>query len=115
MRRLLFITSLIIYSALLVYFSLARIEAPDPGLSQIDKIYHGAAYTLLALLLLYSFKRESGLLKVFFIATGFGLLMEFFQYFIDYRDASFFDAAANALGAAAGTYGGAWVRERFGG
>ena len=114
-RRTLSIILLALFTLLLTYFSLSELEElPLKGV-HMDKLYHALSYAVLAILLALArrWKRQS-IFTIFLISTAFGLLMEFCQFLVPYRNASITDALANGLGAIAGAYGGVWLMLRFG-
>ena len=108
------------YMLLILFLSVRPGPAPLPGVWQIDKLYHFLAYALMAFLWMWmlggaaSFKKKglipaSALGAAFAISTLFGAVMEVFQHFLPPREASFLDAAANALGALAGVVAAGWA------
>ena len=85
--------------ALIVITHLATTSMQYPVVEDIsDKANHILAFYVLALLIDFSFpNREFGLAKIS-VLLGYGLAIEFIQYFLPYRSASLFDVAADAVG-----------------
>jgi VanZ family protein len=124
MRGVLVRIALAAYLLFLIFVSLRPGPAPLPGVWQIDKLYHFLAYAVLGFLLVLSFADRGSLKQrrpvpprtlgwAFVASTLFGALMEVFQSFLPPREASFFDAAANAIGALAGVLAAGWVLSVF--
>jgi len=66
-----------------------------------DKVNHFLAFTTLSLLADFSFPRQRfGALKVVPL-LAFGVFIEVVQYFLPYREASWYDMAADGVGIAA--------------
>ena len=109
-------------------FVLSVLPSPPPlaGFYQADKLYHGAAYALMAFLAARAVAASSGggtagraaepagraiaRRAVLYGAVGcfvFGLFVEAVQHMVPSREASLLDGAANGAGAALGawTYG----------
>src|SRR3989344_2653643 len=86
-------------TALIAITHLATTSLQYPVVEDIsDKANHILAFYVLALLIDFSFpNREFGLAKVS-VLLGYGLAIEFIQYFLPYRSASLFDVAADAVG-----------------
>ncbi len=63
-----------------------------------DKLQHLAAFITLAFLADFSFPRIRFLWKVALPLFVYGLILEFTQYFLPYRDFSVADIVANAVG-----------------
>jgi len=78
--------------------SLAAVLIGDP--EQSDKVAHTLAYTALAAVGVFGFGR---VLRVAFLAIGYGLTLEFLQGLGGVRTASLYDALANSMGVAIGT------------
>jgi VanZ family protein len=108
------------YMLLIFFLSVRPGPAPLPGIWQIDKLYHFLAYALMGFLWVWTLGGLVSLKKgaliparalgaAFIISTLFGAVMEVFQYFLPPREASFLDAAANALGALAGVVAAGWA------
>ena len=101
-RSLLFLS--VCLSLGIVFLSLTRLGQIAPsGFTQIDKLYHFAAYFVLAFSWLLSLVNERfNLEKVLWTATGiilFGIILEVFQkYLTDYRTLDYADAIANSAG-----------------
>ena len=101
-RSLLFLS--VCLSLGIVFLSLTRLGQIAPsGFTQIDKLYHFAAYFVLAFSWLLSLVKERfNLEKVLCTATGiilFGIILEVFQkYMTDYRTLDYADALANSAG-----------------
>ena len=85
--------------ALIVITHLATTSTQYPVVEDIsDKANHILAFSVLALLIDFSFpSREFGLAKVS-VLLGYGLAIEIIQYFLPYRTASLFDVVADAAG-----------------
>ena len=126
MRGVLVRIALAAYLLFLIFVSLRPGPAPLPGVWQIDKLYHFLAYAIMGFLLVLSFgglgslkerklvpPRVRALAWAFIASTLFGALMELFQSFLPPREASFFDAAANAIGALAGVLVAGWALSVF--
>lgn len=80
--------------------SLMKVMAPPSG-SNIDKLIHAGAYAVLTTGLVLAWPKRS-LLVIFFIAVGFGILIEYLQHTLAIgRTGSWADALANAIGALA--------------
>lgn len=62
-----------------------------------DKIVHFLFYFVFVLL--WYFATKTSLIKLFFIAVAYGVLMEILQSFTKTRSADYTDAIANTLGA----------------
>ena len=96
------------YAALVFIVSVLPIKT-EPAVSHLDKVAHVCEYLLFAWLLVQAIRagrlRERGYLWLAWIyATSYGLLMELIQGMLPWRSADMGDAAANALGAALGTF-----------
>ena len=80
---------------------------PSLGSSYDDKIYHFAAYVVLAILWLSYFKsfgKKYSLLVVFIVTFSFGVLLELIQHQLNSnRTYDIFDLMANCLGVIIGT------------
>ncbi len=85
--------------ALTVTTHLAITSEQYPVVENIsDKANHVLAFYVLALLIDFSFPNSKfGIAKVSAL-LGYGLAIEFIQYFLPYRSASLFDVAADAAG-----------------
>ena len=86
------------------------IPTPEgPAIPYFDKAVHGGEYLLFAWLLVVTLRsarlteREYGRLAWIY-ATSYGLLIELIQGLLPWRSMDLWDAAANALGAAAGVW-----------
>ena len=86
-------------TALIVITHLATTSMQYPVVEDIsDKANHILAFYVLALLIDFSFpNREFGLAKVS-VLLGYGLAIEFIQYFLPFRSASLLDVAADGVG-----------------
>ena len=86
-------------TALIAITHLATTSEQYPVAEDIgDKANHVMAFYALALLLDFSFPdRKFGLAKVSAL-LGYGLAIEFIQYFLPYRSASLYDLAADTAG-----------------
>ena len=96
------------YAALVLIVSVLPIKT-EPAVSHLDKVAHLCEYLLFAWLLVQAIRagrlREREYLWLAWIyATSYGLLMELIQGMLPWRSADMGDAAANALGAALGTW-----------
>lgn len=66
-------------------------------LQSADKLLHMGTFTLLAVWFSGQYRRPS-YLRVAFALLLFGLLIEICQYLVGYREADWFDMAANTVG-----------------
>ena len=98
-RLVLFRVVLVI--VVLLVFHLATTEVQYPAVSSVnDKVGHVLAFGLLSLLADFSFPvGRFGLAKILPL-LGYGVLIEVVQYFLPYREASFFDVLADGVGVA---------------
>jgi VanZ family protein len=85
--------------AVISYIATAQIDAPELQQTN-DKLLHLLAFGALALLLDFSFPQSGFGLRKALILFGYGLLIEVVQYFIPYRELSFYDLLADATGIA---------------
>lgn len=86
---------------LLVILYLATTQRSYPVVEDInDKVSHVLAFGALAFLGDFSYPNGQFGLKKFFWLLGYGLLIEFIQYFLPYREASLFDLVADGVGLA---------------
>jgi len=77
---------------LLFYFSVAGVSRGTKGAAYSDKLEHFLAYFLLSFLLYKTISQD----KIAFLAAGtYGLLLEFVQLALPYRNFSFSDIAVN--------------------
>ena len=95
-------------AAAILYLSVIRLPE-GPELPWLDKAVHAVQYLVLAWLLVQAIRagrlQERSYLTLAWIeATSYGLLIELLQVLLPWRSADFLDAAANALGAAAGVW-----------
>lgn len=116
---------LLFYLAILGFLSLNPWLLPDPnqaiGSITWDLLDHAAAYGLLSVLMMFTFRQQDRLwvmtIIVILVSSLVGVLFEYGQYwFTSNRQFSFFDAAANACGAMLGVivfWGVRIYRERF--
>ncbi len=83
---------------LMTVFYLAFAPQADvgPDFYQADKLKHAFAFAVLAFLLTQGYARA--LSTVLFTLLGVGLFIETVQWFLPYRDASFWDLSADAIG-----------------
>ena len=100
-----------IYFAALAFLSLNPWLRPDSGLAigniAWDKIDHTAAYCLLSLLFMLTYRRHKQRLlvslTVLLTCSLIGILFEYCQlWFTSTREFSYYDAVANAFGAVLG-------------
>ncbi len=96
------------YAALIALLALLP---PAPGISvgRLDKLAHLCEYAIFAWCLrhaarLSAFSRPKSRLLSLSLAVSYGLLLEGVQGWLGYRSAEWGDAAANAIGAALGTW-----------
>ncbi|HOK90771.1 MAG TPA: VanZ family protein [Candidatus Hydrogenedentes bacterium] len=97
------------WCALLYWMSSGPVNAPGMGLPGVDKVAHGVAYAILAVLATLSLERDwrhwspAALrwLPVLFTAV-YGLSDEAHQYFVASRQADLLDWLADAVGGLAG-------------
>jgi VanZ family protein len=90
-----------------VLFLMPNAPDPDAGLTNFDKIAHSAVFFLLTLLLFRVLKRrvplKIGVISAAVVSlAGYGVLIEFLQYFTG-RSSEAGDIAADIAGIAAGT------------
>jgi len=83
-----------------------------PSFNFSDKLIHFAAYALMGILFYrayqtLSFRNNRHLLLALSMVSAslYGISDEIHQHFVPYREADFFDAAADILGAVCGVYG----------
>jgi VanZ family protein len=90
----------------------------EPSVPYLDKAVHLCEYLLFAWLLVGALRatgltaREYGRLAWMY-AASYGLLIELIQGFVPWRSMDLWDAAANALGAAAGVWLGRRLPKHF--
>ncbi len=107
------------YTLFILFLSVRSGPQPLSWVWNIDKVYHFLVYALMALLLTWTFADRASfksggtatwriVAAAFVISTLFGVAMEVLQHFFPLRNASFFDALANALGALAGAVVAGW-------
>ena len=101
----------LITGAYAVLIAALAVLPPAPGISvgRLDKVAHLCEYAIFAWCLrhsarLSSFSRLSSWLLAFGLAAIYGVLLEGVQGRLGYRSAEWGDAAANAVGAALGTW-----------
>lgn len=92
-----FRTALAITAAAIALLALSPMPAPS-GPEGIDKIQHLAAFAVLAALAEGAYPERSASLRRWGLVLGYGLLIEAIQALLPYRDASWADLIANALG-----------------
>ncbi len=87
---------ILFWSALFVIFYLAFSPDVDigPDFDNADKLKHAAAFAVLTLLCLVGYRRRNVWMQMLAI----GVFIEAVQYFLPYRDASFYDIIADAVG-----------------
>jgi VanZ family protein len=102
---------LLVYMAAIFVLSVRPAPESVPGLWQMDKLMHGAAYAIMGLLALRATvgRRRAGsvqraALYAFLISFVFGVFIEVAQTFTAARQGSVFDAIANGVGAYVGVY-----------
>lgn len=88
------------YILLLVLGILSLMPAPDIGGS--DKIAHFVTYAVLSAWFSLIIERRESLLRILFGLISYGLLLEYLQSLISYRQGDIADAVANSLGVVAG-------------
>lgn len=99
-------------AAAILYLSVIPVpEGPD--IPWLDKAVHLIQYLALAWVLAQALRagrlQERPYLTLAWIeATSYGLLVELIQVMLPWRSADLWDAAANAVGAAAGVWLGRW-------
>lgn len=86
----------------------------NAGFAGVDKLIHLLLWTGLGLLTLRATARggAAGVALAWGLASGYGLVLEGGQYFVDGRSTSMGDALANLLGAALGVAIGTWWEMR---
>ncbi len=90
--------ALVLVAAFILYLATKQgpvIEAVN------DKIKHTLAFGALALLADFAFPRSAFGWPKWLALLGFGVFIEFCQYFLPWREASFFDVMADGAGIAA--------------
>jgi VanZ family protein len=65
-----------------------------------DKLKHAAAFATLALLVDFSFPASRFGVAKMLLLLGYGVMIEFVQYFLPYREASSLDVLADVVGIA---------------
>ena len=91
------------------YFAFSPDADIGPDFDQSDKLKHALAFGVLALLL-----QESYLFMIpiaISILFGIGLFIETVQWFLPYRDASFWDLIADGVGVALGLWLRQWLQK----
>ena len=107
------------YAAIILVASVVPVPE-GPSVPSLDKAVHLCEYLLFAWLLVGALRaarlteREYGRLAWMY-ATSYGLLIELVQGLIPWRSADWWDAAANALGAAFGVWLGRRIPRRSSG
>lgn len=98
--KILLNVSTIIVAGAIAYLSLR----PSVQMAEVnDKVGHFIAYFVLMLNIgLATWKRKREVLLALYFTVGYGVLMEFGQYFVPGRDFSLLDMFANAAGAVLG-------------
>jgi len=96
---LFFRLSFILILAMIFYLATTDV---GPSLLQNtnDKVQHLLAFGALAFLADFSFPKQSFNREKFFSLVAIGILIEFIQSYLPYREASFFDILADTLGIA---------------
>lgn len=85
--------------AVIVSMHLATTSVHYPIISDIyDKLQHMLAFYVLALLCDFSFPASGFSYRKALVVLGYGLLIEFIQYFLPYRSCSLFDLGADGVG-----------------
>ena len=85
--------------ALVVIMYLAVTPQTYPVVESLnDKVIHLLAFCMLALLGDYSSPADEFGIRKFLLLSSYGLLIEFVQYFLPYREASLLDLMADCLG-----------------
>lgn len=107
---------LAVYAAAIVYLSSLSHPArflPGLSFSHADKIVHVLEYALLAILCYRAFRYAAGpwaarypVMVAVCASVGFGATDELHQWFVPFRDPSWWDLAADSLGA--GFAAGSW-------
>jgi VanZ family protein len=98
--------AVIVYSSVLVYVSLVKLEnVPDIGVDYGDKIFHFLAYCMLTFLwfsaFIYNFeiKRNKAIIYSAIFSFTFGIIIEVLQHTMtSYRSLDVFDIIANTSG-----------------
>jgi VanZ family protein len=96
----------VLWAAIILVLTLTPGEyVPSTTLFSYDKLGHGGIFCIQAILLMYTFFRlgknfniKSAMWWGFFIAIGYGLIIEFVQNLIPGRGMEIFDALANSAG-----------------
>lgn len=102
MKKVIKMIPLIVVSSLILYFSLREPSRQQETIKNIDKVYHFVAYFSLAFSICLSISHKA-LRTVFFALGAFlGILMEYLQSLLPYRDMSLFDGLANWGGLVSG-------------
>ncbi len=109
--------NLLITILYMVFVFIVSVIKPPGGMApfnHFDKLVHFVLYFIMALLWVRVFKgqrrRRFGtrpkrvFLKALVLTFFYGLFIELAQSFVPVREASFFDAAANGLGAGVGVF-----------
>jgi VanZ family protein len=81
----------------ILYFSTTDNPGPIVAATN-DKVQHILAFGAMSLLSDFSFPRARFGWAKFLALVGFGVLIEFIQYFLPWREASFFDVVADSVG-----------------
>jgi len=98
--------------ALLVVFVASVVSVPaGPDFRFSDKVQHGAAFLLLGLLARIGHGELAQADRLMLVLLGYGLLIEGVQALLPWRECSFWDWAADALGVAAASA--PWLRLRL--
>ena len=102
-----------VYGALILAVSVVPVPV-DLSVGQLDKVAHVCEYLLFAWLLVQAVRlgqlqEREYLLFAWLYATSYGALIEIIQGLLPWRSADWFDAVANAAGAAVGV----WLGQRI--
>jgi VanZ family protein len=100
----------VLYAALIFFLSSqSSFDMLPAGLWDFDKVIHAVEYAVLALLLFRATRSP----WIAFAATAlYGITDELHQSFVPGRNASAYDALADALGATVACAAGTWARRR---
>ena len=74
------------------------IPSSMPSLWNLDKVGHFAAYASLFTLAQFAFPATATRIKIYFLAVGLGIMLEWLQSFVPGRETSALDAIANTIG-----------------
>lgn len=102
MKKIIRVIPLLLVYVAIVYFSIKMPSGHPSPIKNIDKFYHFIAYFTLGFTICLSINNKKLMYAFLLISLCLGLVMEFIQGTLPYRDMSFADGVSNIIGLTTG-------------